>query len=90
MFVNRNLPEPSNNEANMTKQQLDILDRIHANENQNLQKNWKKIYAKKGENRVRTSPAGFPQSWKVRESHKKICGHGKSWKITNLSKVIEK
>ena len=24
--------------------------------------------------------SGFPQSWKVRESHGKICGHGKSWK----------
>ena len=23
---------------------------------------------------------GFPQSWKVRESHGKISGHGKSWK----------
>ena len=24
--------------------------------------------------------SGFPQSWKVRESHGKICGHGKSGK----------
>ena len=24
--------------------------------------------------------SGFPQTWKVRESHGKICGYGKSWK----------
>ena len=37
---------------------------------------------------------GFPQSWKVRESHGKIYGHGKSWKkswkIKKMSKVMEK
>ena len=27
----------------------------------------------------RTSYAGFPQSWKVRESHGEICSHRKSW-----------
>ena len=25
-------------------------------------------------------PPEFQQSWKVRESHGKMCGHGKSWK----------
>ena len=33
---------------------------------------------------------GFPQSWKVRESHGKNCGHGKSWKSHGKSEKYQK
>ena len=34
--------------------------------------------------------SGFPQSWKVRESHGKIYGHGKSWKSHGKFKKYQK
>ena len=37
-----------------------------------------------------TARTGFTQSWKVRKSHVKMCGHGKSLKITKIRKVMEK